>query len=107
MSVTVRVYEAKALKNLAGSIKCSVRLKEGSRESALPQYTPVVTESSSPDWVQIYGDAASVTLDTYGFDINYTSVVITVLSGGDNVGSVEIPISRITENPAEYEDRKL
>jgi len=102
MSVTVRVLEARSLQRLEGSIKCSVKLKEGSRES-LPQYTATVLESNNPSW----GDSASVTLDTYGYDLNYAAVLISVLSGGENVGSVEVPISRILDNAAEFEDRKL
>ena len=106
MSVTIRVYEAKLLKNLDGSVKVSVKLREGSRES-LPQYSPAVPESSSPDWTQSLGDAPSMTLDTYGYDINYAVVLITVTSGGESIGSIELPISKILESPEEYDNRKL
>jgi len=106
MSVTIRLYEAKALKNVDGSIKVSVKLKEGTRES-LPVYSPSVPESSNPDWTQSTGDAASLTLDTYGYDLSYAEVLISVISGGENVGTVELPLTRILGSPGEFEDRKL
>ena len=98
MSVTVRVFEAKALKNLDGSVKCSARIKEGSRESPVPVYTPAEPESSNPVW----RDEPALTLDTYGFDLNYAVIVLTVLSGGENVGSVELALKKVLDNPDDY-----
>jgi hypothetical protein len=98
MSVTVRVYEAKALKNLDGSVKCSARIKDGSRESPVPVYTPAEPESSNPVW----REEPALTLDTYGFDLNYAVIVLTVLSGGENVGSVELALKKVLDNPDDY-----
>lgn len=100
--MSVRIYEAKALKNLDGNVKCSLKLKEGSKESSLPRYTPSCEETNNPVWSD-----AVVTLETYGFDLNYTAILITVISGGENIGYAEIPVKKIMDNQEEYMGPKL
>lgn len=101
MALKVTIYEAKALKNLQGSIRTEVRLQEGGRKS-LPQTTLSCAESPNPTWSD-----AELTLDTYGYAPEYAVISITVLSGGQDIGRAEVPLRSIIDSPYDFQEPKL
>jgi hypothetical protein len=96
MSLEVSIFEAKALSNVSGRIKCRVELKQGSRRS-MPETSVGVEEDNNPIF-----HGADFTLDCRDFDQEMADLTITVISGGDPIGFAEVPLRKILNGDDDY-----
>ena len=96
MSLQVTVHEAKALNNVSGRIKCRVELKQGSRRS-IPESSISVEEETNPMFRE-----ADFNLECRDFDVDMASLVVTVISGGDPIGTADVPLAKICDGHDDY-----
>lgn len=96
MSLEVTVHEAKALSNVSGRIKCRVELKQGSRRG-MPENSISVEEDTSPVF-----RGADFSLESRDFDVDMASLIIYIISGGDTIGTADIPLSKICDGNDDY-----
>ena len=96
MSLEVSIFEAKALNNVSGRIKCRMELKQGSRRS-MPETTASVEESTNPTFYE-----SDFRLDCRDFDTELAELSITMLSGGDPVGLADVPLRKILNGDDDY-----
>ena len=90
------LFEAKALNNVSGRIKCRVEVKQGSRRS-IPETSPSVEESTNPTFI-----GSDFSMDLREFDTELAELSITVISGGDPVGQADVPLRKILNGDDDY-----
>ena len=91
--IRVVVHEAKALSNISGVIKCRASIMDGSAEISSPQTWRSVEESTNPVF-----DDAQFSFDVDDRDIRSAKVQITIISGGDTVGTADVELDRLDQD---------
>eukprot|EP01041_Mallomonas_annulata_P000829 gene829-1611_t len=97
----VKVFEAKQIMDAEGMMGCQVYLIQGKSKSRA-QKSGSVERDSNPSW-----NDAEFNMDTRDFVIDRCYLVIDITSDDEPVGSTEISLHDIIEDPAKYQMKNI